>query len=136
MIHTNIDIKALIPIEGFLEMRILKECLNLGIDHESIPVIPYSGQYLTCDGHHRTVVKLIKNKRKTPVEILESDEDLYPELKGVFSYGKYASLESVIGDYEEFWKPRLKKRKISSFKDYLQIYAKTIAKLNSELRTT
>lgn len=135
MKYTNVDIKELIPIEGFLEMTILRNCLNLGTNSGSIPVIPYGSRYIACDGHHRTTTKLIRDKRKTSVGIIESDEDISPELKGVFAYGKYGTIESVIGDYEEFWKPRLKKRGIASFKDYLQIYSKTIARLNSRLRT-
>jgi hypothetical protein len=131
MIHRTIDINRLIPIEGFLEMKILRNCLNLGTNSGRIPVIPYSGQYLTCDGHHRTTAKLILNKTKIAVGIIEFDQDISPALSGVFTHGSYASIESVIGDYEEFWKHLLKKRGIASFQDYLQIYAKTITKINS-----
>lgn len=138
MINTVIEIAKLVPVEEELSMLTLKYYIELNRQRGllgQVPVLKLSGtdeKYLVCDYHHRTTARLIDGEKQTSAVILESDKDLNTVKTGIL--GMYSCLEDAIDDYEYIWKRELEGVGITSFQDYLILYAEQIAKINKQLK--
>ena len=133
MICINVDIKELIPIQGLTTPNSLEWWLQQPTpDQKSIPVVAYNGRYLTCDGHHGTLARLIKGLNERPIKIMEYDDEIPASGEGAFCWSD--SIPQLVKRYEKNWKLDLQARGIYSFNDYFKVYAEQIAEINSRLR--
>lgn len=139
----DVEINRLLPIEEYLVWEKIREFILT--NHEEyikpITIISYGHRdFLTCDGHNRTIARLLRGKSTVSARLIENKWDEIKERiirpKGEGAFGNGYSIKRIKYGYERYWRPSLKEKGIERFQDYFTVYAKYVNEINERLRAS
>lgn len=140
MKELDVEISQLLPIEPYLKWGKIEEFVLTEHEEDIAPItiIRYGEDFLTCDGHNRTIARLLKGKSTVPAKLIENKWDeikeriIRPNEEGLFGNGY--SIRKAKRGYEKYWKPGLMEIGLERFQDYFKVYPKYFEELNMKLR--